>query len=65
MHGHNHFQLMYDNDNNNNNNNNNNNTYVVKGLLPSKSARYTKSVELHYKSGKMKTRRFLLLRVSC
>ena len=40
-------------------------TYVVKGLMPSNSARYTKSVELHYKSGKMKTRRFLLLRVSC
>ena len=40
-------------------------TYVVKGLMPSNSARYTKSVELHYESGKMKTRRFLLLRVSC
>ena len=39
-------------------------TYVVKGLMPSNSARYTKSVELHYESGKIKTRRFLLLRVS-
>ena len=39
-------------------------TYVVKGLLPSNSARYTKSVELHYERGKM-TQRFLLLRVSC
>ena len=35
--------------------NNNTNTYVVKGLMPSNSARYTKSVELHYESGKMKT----------
>ena len=35
-------------------------TYVVKGLMPSNSARYTKSVELHYESGKMKMRRFLL-----
>ena len=40
-------------------------TYVVKGLLPSNSARYTNSVELHYESGKMKTRRFLLLQVLC
>ena len=38
-------------------------TYVEKGLLPSNSARYTKSVELLYENGKMKTRRFLLLRV--